>query len=218
MPFHIDISFQISETLTSTFEIMSNVTKARLSDIPEIIKNIFPNLPSIQSFQSNPFQKQKSLNQKYNMDLEFLMNIFSTTFIYWSQYNLLGILGTKSILGSSTTSLFPCHLQFDSESPVPQEQTTYERIPLFNAISKSIIPYQRATTPSEKDIELGKINTALFDMLDIDKIATEKHVPDVFTLRTTLMSNQDSKQQIKNTYFSSYQELRTILRQTENHS
>lgn len=208
MDYSTRISFQTSKTIVSVFETISETNALRLQDVAQILMDLRHRLPSIQETLERPWQKPKSLNRKYGMDLQVIMNVFSTTFIYWSEYGLLGVVGDERELGSTAYGTFPVHLTFSSASPTPQPKTEYAQIPMFRTLSDNVVPYPRYTTPEERDEELGRINTAVSTMLRIPELMDERHVPEVFTLRTTLMSDPESTQRIRDAYFGTYKDIR----------
>ena len=215
MAYSIQISFRTAKTIVSVFETISETNDMRLKDIGQILMNIRHELPSIRDVLERPYQRPKSLNRKYGMDLQVMMNVFSTTFIYWAEYGILGMVGDEDALGSTAYETFPVHLSFSSAKPVPQPKADYAGIPMLRTLSDNVVPYPRYTTTKERDEELGRINTAVSTMLKIPELMDEQHIPEIFTLRTTLMSDPESTQRIKDAYFEVYKDIRLQAQKDE---
>lgn len=207
MPYKTCISFNTAKTLVHVFEIMSTVSPDRALDVEQILEHTLAELPSFQEILKYPFAKTKSLNTRFNQDLQYLTNLFTNTFVYWSEYNLLGLIGTEQIIGSTVFSHFPCHINFSSSEFLDEPENNYTPIHIFDSISKSIMPYPKETRPDDKTHARKRINKAISDMLHIPDIMNEQSVPDTFVIRTTLLNDENTFAQIKQSYFDFHHNL-----------
>ena len=104
-----------------------NVLSTCLSIVNTIVDNPDELIKDNVSFcPSRRFKSQLDLYVARNFDQTWLYEIFNFHFVYWKQYNLLGLSGYN--YGENVNNLFKCHICFQNSSDQDYEYDIWKGI------------------------------------------------------------------------------------------
>lgn len=131
MSYHVPMHLKQLNSPNEVFGLLDLVHDTRKKDIDDILIAIWHELPS-------RFHETEDRHDAFRLDKPFMLDALQTRYIYWPEWNLIGLIGFPNVIGKNTLELFPCHVYFQNQSDQDYDYETYDGIPLFRQITRQI--------------------------------------------------------------------------------
>ena len=139
MSYRITLTFYPDIKASQVLKKAQQIAKNKLGNFERVIDENYPYCPA-SMYNANYFSIEEYREKElYHLEKLWIENIFTKTFLYWKEFNLLAVVG-YDINGATT-------ITFQNSTDQNYEYTEWNGVPLFENL------VQLAKTTSNKNIE-----------------------------------------------------------------
>ncbi|RGC87943.1 hypothetical protein [Thomasclavelia ramosa] len=191
MSYCITLTFYPDIKANQVFKKAQQIAKNKLDNFEKVIDENYPYCPA-SMYNANYFSIEEYRKKRlYNLEKLWIENIFTKTFLYWKEFNLLAVVG-YDINGATT-------ITFQNFTDQNYEYTEWNGVPLFENLVQlaKMAPIENIKYYRDDNDEYCRKTYAydlIYEQLNIEDIFTNKFMEKHDYFKLSMLNEEKSTQ------------------------